>query len=212
MRILLTGITGFAGGHLAEALLAREDVQSSASAAEAHWPAEWRTTAGRVDLRPATSTTAPPSRRCCARCSRSRSITWPAMPTSAGRSRKPDAAWAGNLTATRILYEAVIAGAAGRASCYVGSGLVYGDAETPDQVYDEQPLLRPASPYAASKAAADLVSYQYVQASGAGHRPGPAVQPHWAAPVAGFRHRPFRPADRRHRAAAGSRRWWRPAT
>src|SRR5262249_15624135 len=48
----------------------------------------------------------------------------------------------------------------------VGSGLIYGDPETPDQAYDERCLLRPTSPYAASKAAADLVSYQYSRAPG----------------------------------------------
>jgi len=41
---------------------------------------------------------------------------------------------------------------------FVGSGMVYGDAETAGQIVDENRPVRPASPYAASKAAADLLS------------------------------------------------------
>ena len=44
---------------------------------------------------------------------------------------------------------------------FVGSGLVYGNAETADAVQNEDSPLRPNNPYAASKAAADLASYQY---------------------------------------------------
>jgi GDP-4-dehydro-6-deoxy-D-mannose reductase len=49
---------------------------------------------------------------------------------------------------------------------YVGSGLIYGDPEAPGRSTDEDAPLRPASPYAASKAAADLAGYQYARAWG----------------------------------------------
>jgi GDP-4-dehydro-6-deoxy-D-mannose reductase len=77
-----------------------------------------------------------------------------------GRSfQEPDAAWEGNLTATRRLYEAVAAWGGQPRILFVGSGLVYGDGD-PARPLDEEAPLRPLSPYAASKAAADLLSYQ----------------------------------------------------
>jgi GDP-4-dehydro-6-deoxy-D-mannose reductase len=48
----------------------------------------------------------------------------------------------------------------------VSSGLVYGDQESPGQACDECASLRPESPYAASKAAADLLGYQVARATG----------------------------------------------
>ena len=78
-----------------------------------------------------------------------------------GRSfDEPDVAWSGNLTATRALYEATARWGGRPRILFVGSGLVYGDPDGPDQSQDENCLLRPNSPYAASKAAADLLSYQ----------------------------------------------------
>ena len=77
-----------------------------------------------------------------------------------------DAAWAGNLGTTRALYEAVRRWGGRPRILFVGSGLVYGDADAPGQLFDEGCLLRPTSPYAASKAAADLLSYQVARAPG----------------------------------------------
>jgi GDP-4-dehydro-6-deoxy-D-mannose reductase len=72
----------------------------------------------------------------------------------------PDAAWAGNLGATRGLFDAVVrSGLRPRILC-VSSGLVYGDAGPGGQDCTEETPLRPASPYAVSKAAADLLAYQ----------------------------------------------------
>ena len=44
---------------------------------------------------------------------------------------------------------------------FVGSGLVYGPSPDGGRAQDESCPLRPMSPYAASKASADLASYQY---------------------------------------------------
>ena len=166
MRILVTGITGFAGGHLAEALPAQGQVELFGLSRHAEWPAEWRHLSERVVLRGcdlgdrasihALLCEAQPER-----------IYHMAGYAHVGRSfQEVEAAWAGNLTATRNLYEAVEQWGGRPRILYVSSGQVYGDPLTPDQVYDEQSLLRPASPYAASKAAADLASYQYTQAPG----------------------------------------------
>jgi GDP-4-dehydro-6-deoxy-D-mannose reductase len=80
--------------------------------------------------------------------------------------REPEAAWDGNLTATRRLYEAVARWGGRPRILFAGSGLVYGDGEEPGKPQDEGCVLRPTSPYASSKAAADLVSYQYTRNPG----------------------------------------------
>jgi GDP-4-dehydro-6-deoxy-D-mannose reductase len=86
---------------------------------------------------------------------------------SAGRSFfEPERAWEGNLTATRSLYEAVRRWEGNPQILYVGSGLIYGEAGFKDEPATEEHLLAPASPYAASKAAADLLSYQVTRSSG----------------------------------------------
>ncbi len=160
MRILVTGATGFAGGWLAEALAARGDGQLFGLCRRPVWPAEWAHLAPHVTL------------RACDLCDRDavetalrdidpQEIYHLAGYAQVGRSfEEPDAAWDGNLTATRSLYEAAARWGGRPRILFVGSGLVYGEPAVPDESQNETCLLRPTSPYAASKAAADLLSYQ----------------------------------------------------
>src|SRR5262249_28205257 len=81
---------------------------------------------------------------------------------NAGRSsQEADAVWAANLTATRNLYEAVLRWGGKPKILYVSSALVYGKPQADERLIDEDCPLRPVNPYAASKAAADLASFQY---------------------------------------------------
>jgi GDP-4-dehydro-6-deoxy-D-mannose reductase len=165
-RILVTGVTGFAGGHLAEALLSRSPVELYGLSRRARWPEEWRHLEGRVKLwscdlrddatlRDRIATICPDE------------IYHLAGYAQPGKSfQDADAAWDGNLTATRHLYDALVRWGGRPRILYVGSGLIYGDPETPDQAHDERSPLRPASPYASSKAAGDLVSFEYTRTSG----------------------------------------------
>jgi GDP-4-dehydro-6-deoxy-D-mannose reductase len=160
MRILVTGVTGFAGGHLAEALLAHGEHRVVGVARRAVWPAPWGQLAGRVELHE------------CDVCAREvlEKILHAVQPERVyhlagyphvGRSfQEPEAAWQGNLTATRTLYDAVSRWGGRPRILFVGSGLVYGDSIASQQGCTENDLLFPDNPYAASKAAADLVSYQ----------------------------------------------------
>jgi GDP-4-dehydro-6-deoxy-D-mannose reductase len=190
MRNLVTGVTGFAGGHLAEALLARGETVFGLSR-RGDWPREWRHLTGRVELHPCDMGERTALEEMLRKVQPER-IYHLAGYASTGRSfQEPDAAWAGNLNATRGLYEAVIRWGGTPRILYVGSGLIYGDPETPEQAFDENCPLKPASPYAASKAAADLASYQYARAPGLDivrARPfnhiGPAQSPQFA--VASF--------------------------
>ncbi|HLJ92954.1 MAG TPA: GDP-mannose 4,6-dehydratase [Gemmataceae bacterium] len=166
MRILLTGVSGFAGGHLAEALLEQGGVELYGTGQRGQWPSELWHLADRVVLR---------------RCPLDDGATIEALLreiqpeqiyhlagySDAGRSfREAEDAWAGNLTGTRCLYDAILRWGGRPRILYVGSGIVYGDLEDPTRAHDELSPLRPASPYAASKAAADLLSYQYARCAG----------------------------------------------
>jgi GDP-4-dehydro-6-deoxy-D-mannose reductase len=166
MRILLTGITGFAGGHLAEALLAGDGAELFGVSRRGEWPVELAHLAGRVTLRgcdlgDATAVDA------LVREASPEQVYHLAGYAHAGQSfKEPEAAWHDNLHATRNLYQGLDRCGLRPRILYVGSGLVYGDMSAPSACPDEDAVLRPASPYAASKAAADLASYQYTRSPG----------------------------------------------
>ena len=164
-RYLVTGVTGFAGCYLASSLIGRGESVVGLSR-QAKWPAAWAPLSEKVDLR-----------ACDSRDGRLvESILRETQPTRiyhlAGFARvaesfvDPEGAWAGNLTTTLQLCEAVIRWGAKPRILFVSSGQIYGNREDPNLPYDEDCPLRPESPYAASKAAADLACYQYTCAPG----------------------------------------------
>jgi GDP-4-dehydro-6-deoxy-D-mannose reductase len=166
MRVLITGVTGFAGGHLAAALLARAEGELFGLSRRGAWPAEWQHLAGRVvlhscDLCDVEAIVA------VLRDTQPERIFHLAGYAHVGQSvREPDAAWSGNLTATRTLYDAVIRWGSRPRILFVGSGQIYGSPDSPDAALHENCVLKPDTPYAASKAAADLLSYQVTEQPG----------------------------------------------
>lgn len=166
MRILVTGITGFAGSHLAEALLAQGVTDIQGVCRRAVWSEECAPLAARIPINHCELTDGAGLEAILRRVQPT-AIYHLAGYANAGQSLKdPDAAWDGNLTVTRSLYEAVGRWGGKPRILFVGSGLVYGDTEATDQELDERAPLAPVSPYAASKAAADLASYQYFRSAG----------------------------------------------
>jgi GDP-4-dehydro-6-deoxy-D-mannose reductase len=166
MRILLTGVSGFAGGYLAEALLDWGGVQLFGTCRRTQWPPELWHLAERVTIRRCDLCDGP-ALEAILREIQPEQIYHLAGYSDAGQSfREAEAAWAGNLTGTRCLYDAVQRWGGRPRILYVGSGLVYGDLPDPSGAHDERSPLRPTSPYAASKAAADLTSYQYARSAG----------------------------------------------
>ncbi len=157
MRILITGITGFVGGHLVEALAGSHALVGISRKPNPTIPADLftgeLTDTARVEeivrtFRPEWL------------------IHLAGYANTGGSFKEPDACWRDNLTATRSLYDAIARTEIRPRILFVSTGLIYGDPDEPGQPCDERTTLKPASPYAASKAAADLLSYQYTRNPG----------------------------------------------
>ena len=166
MRVLITGATGFVGGHLAERLLAAGGHTVAGVSRSGVWPANLAHLAGRVMLS-AADLTDPAAVGAVLAAARPDWLFHLAGYANTGKSfREPDACWRDNLTATRVLYDAVHRSGVTPRIVFASTGLTYGDPDPPDVAVTETAPLKPASPYAASKAAADLLGYQ------AGRSPG----------------------------------------
>lgn len=166
MRILITGITGFVGGHLAEALLARGGAEVFGLSRLGRWPDCWAHLGDRVPLRAADLRDLAAIEAVLAQWQPQQIVHLAGYAHVGASFRQPEAAWADNLTATLNLYRAIEKCNQRPRILYVSSGLIYGDGNAAGQPLDETAELRPLSPYAASKAAADLASFQWAQAPG----------------------------------------------
>lgn len=166
MRILVTGVMGFAGGHLAEALLAQREHRVMGVARRSVWPAVWDHLAPRVELHECDVCASGPLEQILRAVQPERIYHLAGYPHVGRSFQEPEAAWHGNLTATRSLYDAVARWGGQPRILFVGSGLVYGASAAGADGFRESDLLWPDNPYAASKAAADLVSYQYTRFPG----------------------------------------------
>ncbi|MBX7103111.1 MAG: GDP-mannose 4,6-dehydratase [Gemmataceae bacterium] len=159
-RVLITGVTGFAGGHLAELLADSFEVHGTSRTGL--FPEGLGHLASAVRLH-SCHLTQPHAVEAVVRRVRPDVVYHLAGYARVAESfREPDRAWADNLTTTRSLYHAIDRWGGNPRVLFVSSGLVYGNdgacrADTP---------LLPASPYAASKAAADLLSYQVTRHPG----------------------------------------------
>ncbi|MEW4566850.1 GDP-mannose 4,6-dehydratase [Tautonia sp. JC769] len=164
MRALITGITGFVGGHLAEHLLEQGDVVAGLSAS-GRWPDATAHLAEAVRLE--TFDLLADSVGSLARMlSRKRPEAIYHLAAQANPHASfddPRATWDLNLGGTLTLLEAVRAAEldAKPRVVLVGSGVSYGNPGPEDLPVTERCPLRPNNPYAASKAAADLLGIQH---------------------------------------------------
>lgn len=166
MRVLITGITGFVGGHLTEHLLAQGGHTVAGASLRAEWPADLAHLRGKADLF-AADLLDPTSLEAAVRRVRPEWVFHLAGYANTGRSfREPDVCWRANLDGTRELYDALARTDVRPRVLFASTGLVYGDPDPGREYTDELTTLKPASPYAASKAAADLLSYQVTRSLG----------------------------------------------
>jgi GDP-4-dehydro-6-deoxy-D-mannose reductase len=165
MRILITGITGFVGGHLVETLAGSGHVIAGVSRAAA-WPKALHHLEPLAQLYSAELL----DHQAIEKVIREVRPDWVfhlAGYANTGASfREPDPCWRDNLDATRSLYDVIARTDLRPRILYVSTGLVYGEPDEPGRACDERTTLKPASPYAASKAAGDLLSYQYTRSPG----------------------------------------------
>ncbi len=165
MRCLITGATGFVGGHLAAHLLG-DGHEVVGLTRGAPWAARWAEVAKAVPLH-ALDLRETAALSTLLQHLQPQWVFHLAGYANAGKSfKEPHAAWAGNLTATQSLYDALAVADMKARVLYVSTGLVYGDASPAFPVCTEAQPLRPTSPYAASKAAADVLSYQVTRHPG----------------------------------------------
>lgn len=164
MRVLITGATGFVGGWLTERLLAEPGWEVMGFSRSGRWPSALRHLAG-----------APLAGGDCADSEAVRQAASSFLPqavvhlagmTSPGRSfQDPAAAWRDNLDGSRGLIEGISRAGIRPLVLHAGSGLVYAPPPPGEGLSETSPL-GPASPYAASKLAAEAATAELAREGG----------------------------------------------
>lgn len=164
MRVLITGITGFVGGHLAERLL-QEAQEVMGCSRSGKWKAEDADRlASRVPLHACDLCSPDQVRRCI------RSVQPDVVYHLAGLAnpqrcrREPEKAMHDNVDGTRNLYEALVGQAADARVLYVSSSYVYGKPVPADLPLKETaPLRGKGHPYADSKLQAEQLAARFAE-------------------------------------------------
>jgi GDP-4-dehydro-6-deoxy-D-mannose reductase len=167
MRALVTGVSGFVGGHLAEHLTAEGDLVVGLSSS-GRWPKELEAIGGAVRLEAFDLTGGDDSALAeIVRRKQPEAIYHLAAQANPQASvSDPRGTWALNLGGTLTLLEAVKASGLKPRVVIVGSGVCYGNPAPALMPVNEDCPLRPNNPYSASKAAADLLGIQHYLAHG----------------------------------------------
>jgi GDP-4-dehydro-6-deoxy-D-mannose reductase len=169
MRALVTGISGFVGGHLAEHLLASGDDVVGLSAS-GRWPERLAHLANQVRIESCDlvgiSQEEMTDRIALERPEAIYHLAAQANPQASVAD--PRGTWALNLGGTLTLLEAVKASGLKPRVVIVGSGVCYGNPSPEHMPVNESCPLRPNNPYSASKGAADLLGVQHYLAHGTG--------------------------------------------
>jgi GDP-4-dehydro-6-deoxy-D-mannose reductase len=167
MRVLVTGVTGFVGGHLAELLIDAGDLVVGLSAS-GRWPAGLAHLERQVRVE-ACDLADVDEAELAALIGRKQPEVIFHLAAQANPQKSmsdPRGTWALNLVGTLNLLEAVKASGLKPRVVIVGSGVCYGNPAFEHMPVTEDCPLRPNNPYAASKAAADLLGVQHFLSHG----------------------------------------------
>ncbi len=184
MRVLVTGVTGFVGHHLAAHLRSGGHEVHGLVRPEGPEAIPEGVIVHTGDLLDAGSVAA------AVRAADPEGIVHLAGASSVGRSfAEPVATWDVNLRGTLLVLEAARAAPAAPRCLVVTSGEIYGRVPLDRLPVDEDTPFHPLSPYGASKAAADLACAQYRAAYGlpvvrvrAFNHVGPGQDPRFVIP------------------------------
>ena len=162
MRVLITGASGFVGGHLVEHLSARGDSIVGLSAS-GRWPAPLARLDRLARLEAFDLAAGDPEGLADLLARKKPEVVYhlAAQANPQASVADPRGTWALNLGGTLNLLEAVKASGLAPRVVVVGSGVSYGNPAPEFLPVAESCPLRPNNPYAASKAAADLLTIQH---------------------------------------------------
>lgn len=167
MRALVIGVSGFVGGHLAEHLIDSGDLVVGLSES-GQWPSELAQLARHVRIEAFDLVHGSEADLAALIARKQPEVIYhlAAQANPQFSLTDPRGTWSLNLGGALNLLEAVKASGQKPRVLLVGSGVCYGNP-TPDQIpVNEDCPLRPNNPYAASKAAADLLGIQHFLAHG----------------------------------------------
>jgi GDP-4-dehydro-6-deoxy-D-mannose reductase len=167
MRVLVTGVSGFVGGHLAEHLIELGDLVVGLSA-RGRWPEELAHLSRHVRIEACDLAGACESdlSGLIARKQPEAIYHLAAQANPQASVADPRGTWAFNLGGTLNLLEAIRATGLSPRVVMVSSGICYGEPAPEHLPVSESCPLRPNNPYAASKGAADLLGIQHHLAHG----------------------------------------------
>ncbi len=166
MRALVTGISGFVGGHLADHLTSMGDLVVGISASGRWKDREAAGRAARIEPFDLASGDDSGLADLIARKQPEAIYHLAAQANPQASVADPRGTWALNLGGTLTLLEAVKASGLKPRVVLVGTGVCYGNPPPEFLPVTEDCPLRPNNPYAASKAAADLLGIQHYLAHG----------------------------------------------
>ena len=162
MRVLVTGISGFVGGHLAEHLIEAGDLVVGVSAS-GRWPAELAHLARSVRIERCDLAAAGGAGLADLVARKRPEVIYhlAAQANPQASVADPRGTWALNLGGALNLLEAVKAAGLKSRVVLVGSGVCYGNLAPEQLPVSESCPMRPNNPYSASKGAADLLGVQH---------------------------------------------------
>jgi GDP-4-dehydro-6-deoxy-D-mannose reductase len=162
MRALVTGITGFVGGHLTEHLLDSGDVVVGLSTS-GRWPESLEPLARSARVEPCDLAAIPQADLTDLLVRKQPEAIYhlAAQANPQASVADPRGTWNLNLGGALTLLEAVRASGLKPRVVLVGSGVSYGNPAPEFLPVSESCPLRPNNPYSASKAAADLLGIQH---------------------------------------------------
>ena len=167
MRVLVTGVTGFVGGHLAEHLIGAGDLVVGLSAS-GRWPEGLAHLGRHVRIEACDLAEIAEADLADLVARKQPEVVYhlAAQANPQASVADPRGTWALNLGGALNLLEAVKASGLRPRVVLVGSGVSYGNPAPGHLPVSEDCPLRPNNPYAASKAAADLLGVQHFLAHG----------------------------------------------